>query len=78
MGGPVLGFAAGRIDHVDNSQSIALGPSEAQDNFMHIETDGDAQEPLGQNTMGLIYVNPAGPMGVPDPQGAADVSLGNL
>ena len=74
MGGPVLGFAAGRIDQVDNSQTIALGPSEAQDRFKHIEVDGMAEAPLGQNTMGLIYVNPAGPMGVPDPQGAADVS----
>jgi catalase-peroxidase len=73
MGGPVLGFAAGRIDHVDNSQSIALGPSEAQEQFASIAgVDGQAPAPLGQNTMGLIYVNPAGPMGVPDPQGAAD------
>jgi catalase-peroxidase len=75
MGGPILGFAAGRIDHVDNSQTIGLGPSEEQDKFAHIEVNGDAPAPLGQNTMGLIYVNPAGPMGVPDPQGAADVSL---
>jgi catalase-peroxidase len=73
MGGPVLGFAAGRIDHVDNSQTIGLGPSEEQDKFAHIEVDGQAPAPLGQNTMGLIYVNPAGPMGIPDPQGAADV-----
>ena len=71
-GGPVLGFAAGRIDHVDNTQTRGLGPSEEQDRFKHIEVDGAAEEPLGQNTMGLIYVNPAGPMGNPDPQGAAD------
>jgi catalase-peroxidase len=73
MGGPVLGFAAGRIDHVDNSQSLPLGPSEAQEQFASMAgQDGDLPAPLGQNTMGLIYVNPAGPMGVPDPQGAAD------
>jgi catalase (peroxidase I) len=72
MGGPVLGFAAGRIDHVDNSQSIGLGPSEEQDMFHHITVDGAAEAPLGQNTMGLIYVNPQGPMGEPDPQKAAD------
>ena len=72
MGGPVLGFAAGRIDHVDNSQTIALGPSEEQDRFQHIAVDGQAEAPLGQNTMGLIYVNPQGPMGDPNPQGAAD------
>ena len=78
MGGPVLGFAAGRIDHIDNSQTIGLGPSEDQDKFAHIEVDGQAPAPLGQNTMGLIYVNPAGPMGIPDPQGAADVSVPRL
>jgi catalase-peroxidase len=72
MGGPVLGFAAGRIDQVDNSQTNGLGPSEEQERFKHAEVDGQLEEPLGQNTMGLIYVNPAGPMGVPDPQGAAD------
>jgi catalase-peroxidase len=72
MGGPVLGFAAGRIDQVDNSQTIALGPSPEQDKFKHVEVNGQAEEPLGQNTLGLIYVNPEGPMGVPDPQGAAD------
>jgi catalase (peroxidase I) len=54
MGGPVLGFAAGRIDHVDNSQSIGLGPSEEQDQFQHVKTNGMAPEPLGQNTLGLI------------------------
>jgi catalase-peroxidase len=72
MGGPVLGFAAGRIDHVDNSQTIALGPSMEQETFKHVEVNGQAEAPLGQNTLGLIYVNPEGPMGVPDPQGAAD------
>jgi catalase-peroxidase len=72
MGGPVLGFAAGRIDHVDNSQTISLGPSPEQDRFKHVEVDGMAEAPLGQSTLGLIYVNAEGPMGVPDPQGAAD------
>jgi catalase-peroxidase len=72
MGGPILGFAAGRIDHVDNSQTISLGPSPEQEKFKHVEVNGAAEEPLGQNTLGLIYVNPEGPMGEPDPQGAAD------
>lgn len=72
MGGPVLGFAAGRIDHIDNSQTIGLGPSEEQERFQTVKVDGKLEHPLGQNTMGLIYVNPEGPMGEPDPQGAAD------
>jgi catalase-peroxidase len=72
IGGPVLGFAAGRIDNVDNFQSISLGPGPEQDKFKHVEVNGSAEAPLGQNILGLICVNAEGPMGVPDPQGAAD------
>jgi catalase-peroxidase len=72
MGGPVLGFCAGRIDVQDNSQTVALGPSPEQDRFAHCEVNGACPFPLGQNTLGLIYVNPEGPMGEPDPQGAAN------
>jgi len=57
MGGPVLGFAGGRIDFVDNAQTISLGPSPEQEKFYSLENakDGDIPEPMGQNTMGLIY-----------------------
>jgi catalase (peroxidase I) len=72
MGGPFLGFCAGRIDVIDNSQTLALGPTPEQDKFAHCEVNGMCPYPLGSNTLGLIYVNPEGPMGNPDPQGAAD------
>lgn len=60
MGGPTLGYAAGRMDNVDNSQTIFLGPSPEQHKFCPVGTDGDMKFPLGANTMGLIYVNPEG------------------
>ena len=60
MGGPVLGFCAGRLDFVDASQTQALGPTPEQDKFAHCEVNGQCPFPLGQNTLGLIYVNPEG------------------
>jgi len=72
MGGPVLGFAAGRIDHVDNSQSIGLGPSPQQERFQKVDNTENVPAPLGQSVMGLIYVNPEGFMGEPDPLRSAE------
>jgi catalase (peroxidase I) len=72
MGGPVLGFCAGRLDFQDNTQTRSLGPTPEQEKFAHCEVNGQCESPLGQNTLGLIYVNPEGPMGEPDPKGAAD------
>lgn len=72
MGGPVLGFCAGRLDFQDNTQTRSLGPTPEQEKFAHCQVNGQCEFPLGQNTLGLIYVNPEGPMGVADPKGAAD------
>jgi len=72
MGGPVLGFCAGRLDFEDHTQTLPLGPTPEQDKFAHCEVNGQCGYPLGQNTLGLIYVNPEGPMGEADPKGAAD------
>ena len=72
MGGPDTGFCAGRLDFQDNMQTLPLGPTPEQEKFAHCEFNGQCPFPLGQNTLGLIYVNPEGPMGEPDPQGAAD------
>jgi catalase-peroxidase len=73
MGGPVFGFGGGRADVWEPERDIYWGTEEQwvghPDNKTRIdEEEGRALEsPLAAIQMGLIYVNPEGPGGVPDP-----------
>lgn len=70
MGFETFGFAGGRTDDWE-PDLVYWGPEVemlASDRF---EKDGSLQRPLGAMHMGLIYVNPEGPMGNPDPVASA-------
>ncbi|WP_242138431.1 catalase/peroxidase HPI [Sphingomonas sp. TREG-RG-20F-R18-01] len=73
MGGPVFGFGGGREDVFEPMKDIYWGTEEEWLGDTRIEEEeGRALEsPLAAIQMGLIYVNPEGPGGCPNPMGSA-------
>lgn len=71
MGFKTFGFGGGREDIWEPEQDINWGlEGEWLDDKRH-EADGTLKGPLAADHMGLIYVNPEGPNGEPDPLKAA-------
>jgi catalase-peroxidase len=80
MGGPVFGFGGGRADVWEPEKDVYWGTEEQwvgdEGNETRIQPDKEMalEEPLAAIQMGLIYVNPEGPGGVPEAlQSARDI-----
>ncbi len=72
MGLKMYGFAGGRIDVWQPEDDIYWGSeTEWMENDKRYSGDRQLEQPLGASHMGLIYVNPEGPNGIPDPVAAA-------
>ncbi|QIG50761.1 catalase/peroxidase HPI [Nordella sp. HKS 07] len=71
MGFKTFGFAGGRKDVWEPEEAIYWGPEGAWLADERYSGDRDLDDPLAAVQMGLIYVNPEGPNGNPDPVASA-------
>ena len=71
MGFKTFGFGGGRADVWEPEEEIYWGPEGTWLADERYSGDRDLENPLGAVQMGLIYVNPEGPNGTPDPIAAA-------
>ena len=71
MGFQTFGFAGGREDLWAPEEDIYWGPETTWLGDERYSGDRELEEPLGAVQMGLIYVNPEGPNGTPDPLASA-------
>jgi len=71
MGFKTFGFGGGREDVWEPEEDINWGPEHTWLGDERYHGDRDLENPLGAVQMGLIYVNPEGPNGKPDPVAAA-------
>lgn len=71
MGFETFGFGGGREDVWESEEDVYWGPETTWLDDERYTGDRDLESPLGAVQMGLIYVNPEGPNGNPDPIAAA-------
>ncbi|MFJ2395461.1 catalase/peroxidase HPI [Streptomyces sp. NPDC087843] len=71
MGFKTFGFAGGRADVWEPDEDVYWGPETTWLGDERYNGDRELENPLGAVQMGLIYVNPEGPNGHPDPLAAA-------
>ncbi len=71
MGFKTFGFAGGRPDVWEPDEDVYWGPESTWLGDERYSGDRELEDPFGAVQMGLIYVNPEGPNGNPDPIAAA-------
>ena len=71
MGLQTFGFAGGRVDAWETDEDVYWGPETEWLGDERYSGDRELEDPLAAVQMGLIYVNPEGPNGNPDPLLAA-------
>src|SRR5919108_725076 len=71
MGFKTFGFGGGRADVWEADEDVYWGPETTWLDDQRYTGDRELENPLGAVQMGLIYVNPEGPNGNPDPIAAA-------
>ena len=71
MGFETFGFAGGRADVWEPDEDVYWGPETTWLGDERYTGDRDLENPLAAVQMGLIYVNPEGPNGQPDPLASA-------
>ncbi|MBF6210093.1 catalase/peroxidase HPI [Nocardia puris] len=71
MGFQTFGFGFGRVDQWEPEQDVYWGPEHTWLGDERYTGQRDLESPLAAVQMGLIYVNPEGPNGNPDPLAAA-------
>ena len=71
MGLATFGFGGGRVDTWESEEDVYWGPETTWLGDERYSGDRELADPFGAVQMGLIYVNPQGPNGNPDPLAAA-------